>query len=220
MLDLWNEMTCLDLCCPCVCPALHCGSGKYHAKFWRADPHSGLVWDFAAFLRTQYSVSWFHSHAAFTKQKYPLRHMSFFLHYLNYHTGICCFPMQALNLFITIRCYSTFSAMMSHAMPWHCDVVHPTQSTVRAYSEVIVHSQRASSDSRHGGASIETNNTTYSFRTCYSSTVSLSWYFLTSWLTVLTYFLWTTYIYILCFYLCLVANRRLDKREKMALKSH
>lgn len=91
-------------------------------------PRHGVPWSktkfaiFAAFIQTQYSVSHFHSHAAFTKQEHPLScdlgMFPFFKHYLNYPTGtFWCFLMQALNLFIPIRCYFMFPAMMSHAMP-------------------------------------------------------------------------------------------------------
>ncbi len=60
----------------CVCPALRRGSGKDHAKFRTLWIHILDLFEiFAAFLRTLYSVSWFHSHAAFTKHKHPLRQM-------------------------------------------------------------------------------------------------------------------------------------------------
>lgn len=162
----WRDMSGLPMCLSCT----SCGSGRNHAKFWPLWIH---ILDFFEILLHFFGLSilchgfilimlpslnrhtpWNTSFVSFEEFLWVL-----FLHSLKYHTGICCFPMQALNLFITIRCYFMFSATMSHAMPWHCDVVHPTQSTVRAYSTVVVHSQRASSDSRHKGASIETNNT-------------------------------------------------------------
>lgn len=85
------------------------------------------------------------------------------LHYWKYHTGIGWFLTKAL-FFITIGWYFLFSATMSHATPWHCDDFHPNPiCTVQTYSEGIAHSQQVSSESRHNGASPQTNDTSHHY---------------------------------------------------------
>lgn len=123
---------------------------------------------FAAFLQTL----WFHDFIlmlpSLTRQN-PQHDKDIFLLLTYRYRCWVVFHCKALkNLFSDHQVLlSVFSAMMSHAMPWHCDVVHLTQSTVRGYSKVKGHSQQASSDSTHkgGGASIETNNLFFSYRT-------------------------------------------------------
>lgn len=172
-----DEMKGHDWTYPANVSALHfiMDEGRIMPSCWLVvDPHSGFNWDFATFLQTQYSVIVSFS-CCLHLTIYPAWHMTrfkklcFFLHNLNYHTCICCFPIQALNLFITVRCYFMFSAMMSHAMPWHCDVVHPTwpnllyEPTVMSYFTASEPLQTVGTK----GASIVTNNTnsTYSFLT-------------------------------------------------------
>lgn len=168
-------MTYLD--CPCFCPALRCGSGKDHAKFCSLWIHildlseivlhfSGLSVLYHCFILMLPSLN------RNTPPPHPPKTCVFlllFLHYLNYHTGICCFSMQARNLFITIWWYFLFSAMMSHAMPWHWCRPPDQICTIRTYSEVIVHTASESVQTvgtrGHPYRLITRLNTSYSFCT-------------------------------------------------------
>lgn len=137
----WHDMSGLSMCLSCTSWWIRERTPRVKAN---ADPHSGLV---AAFLQTLCVMVTF---SCCLHWKPCKTNVFFFVFYITLIT---------IQVFVVFQCRPLtssslpgatllFSAMMSHAMPWHCDVVHPTQSTARAYSEVIDHSQQASSDGR------------------------------------------------------------------------
>lgn len=86
------------------------------------------------------------------KQKYSARHIYSQVKEIaqtTIHVIFQCRPLTSISPSGATSCFLPWWAMLCLDTVM---LVHVTQSTVRAYSKVIVHSQRASSESRHKGA--------------------------------------------------------------------